>query len=56
MTHEEQRIWLIRQLLSEEPDYKDFAVPDGEQGQKDLLRALMNVRPPRPDGRWTRLP
>ncbi len=48
MTHEERRIWLIRQLLSEEPGYSRYRVPDDAQGQKDLLRALTNVRPPRP--------
>ncbi len=48
MTHEEQRIWLIRQLLDEEPRYRDHRVPDDVNGQKDLLRALMNVRLPKP--------
>ena len=48
MTHEEQRVWMIRQLLNEEPEYKRYAIPDDEQEQKNLLRALMNVRPPRP--------
>ena len=48
MTHEEQRIWLIRQLLDEETRYRDHRVPDDVNGQKDLLRALMNVRLPKP--------
>lgn len=48
MTHEEQRIWLIRQLLDEEPRYKNYPIPDDEQEQKNLLRALMNVRLPKP--------
>ena len=48
MTQEEKRIWLIRQLLSEEPEYKEYRIPADAQGQKDLLRALMNVRPPKP--------
>ena len=48
MTHEEQRVWLIQRLLDEEPEYQDYPIPLEEQGQKDLLRALMNVRPPRP--------
>jgi len=47
MKHEEQRIWLINQLLSEEEKYKGFRIPAEAQEQKDLLRALMNVRPPR---------
>lgn len=50
MTHEEQRIWLIRQLLDEKPEYRQYAVPDDTQEQKDLLRALMNVRMPDPIG------
>ena len=48
MTHEEQRAWLIRQLLNEEKEYRRYAVPADAQEQKNLLRALMNVRPPRP--------
>ncbi len=48
MTHEEQRIWLIRQLLREVPAYRQYSIPEDEQEQKDLLRALMNVRPPEP--------
>ncbi len=48
MTHEEQRVWLIRYLESETPRYKSMGVPEGEQKQKDLLRALLNVRRPLP--------
>ena len=48
MTHEEQRLWLIHQLLAEDRQYRDIRIPDDEQGQKDLLRALMNVRLPEP--------
>ena len=48
MTHEEQRIWLIRELLDEEPQYKSYQIPDDERDQKNLLRALMNVRLPNP--------
>ncbi len=48
MTHEEQRIWLIRQLLAEDPRYRSYQIPKEEQAQKDLLRALMNVRLPKP--------
>lgn len=48
MTQEEKRLWLIRQLLSEEPEYREYGIPADAQGQKNLLRALMNVRPPRP--------
>ena len=48
MKHSERRIWLIQQLLNEKPEYKQYQIPQDEQGQKDLLRALMNVRMPDP--------
>ena len=48
MTHEEQRRYLIRELLAEDAQYKSIVIPEDAQGQKDLLRALMNVRPPMP--------
>ncbi len=48
MTHEEQRRYLIRALLAEDAGYQGIAVPEDAQGQRDLLRALMNLRPPRP--------
>ena len=43
-----RRLYLIRRLLAEQPRYRDTAVPAGVQEQKDLLRALMNLRPPAP--------
>ena len=46
MTHEEQRIWLIEQLLAERSDAADVKIPSEEQEQKDLLRGLMNIRMP----------
>ena len=48
MTHAEQRIWLIEQLLAERSDAADVKVPSDEKGQKDLLRGLMNIRMPEP--------
>lgn len=48
MTHQEQRVWLIQQLLIENPEYKNYAIPKEEQEQKDLLRSLMNIRMPMP--------
>ncbi len=48
MTHEEKRIYLIRSLLAEQPEYGDIEIPAAAQGQKDLLRSLMNVRLPAP--------
>lgn len=50
MTHEEQRRYLIRELLAEDVQYQSIVIPEDTQGQKDLLRALMNVRPPMPIG------
>ena len=46
MTHEEQRIWLIKKLLSERIEYKKYGIPEDEQEQKNMLRSLMNVRVP----------
>ena len=48
MTNEDQRLWLIQRLLAEEPAFRRYAIPKDPQEQKRLLRALMNVRPPRP--------
>ncbi len=48
MDQNETRIWLIQQLLDEDQQYSTLQIPDGEQEQKDLLRALMNVRPAKP--------
>ena len=47
-TQEEQRIWLIDHLKAENPIYKKVPTPADEQGQKDLLRSLMNVREVKP--------
>lgn len=48
MTHGEQRLWLIRQLLNERKDAAGVEIPEDEQEQKDLLRGLMNIRMPDP--------
>jgi O-acetyl-ADP-ribose deacetylase (regulator of RNase III) len=48
MTHTEQRIWLIKYLLNERTDAAGVEIPADEQGQKDLLRGLMNIRMPDP--------
>lgn len=42
----EKRLYLIRALLRERRE--DLSVPQDEQAQKRLLRALFNVRPPKP--------
>ncbi|MBR1482539.1 MAG: protein-ADP-ribose hydrolase [Ruminococcus sp.] len=48
MTHEEQRIWLIRELQKEPSQLSRYTIPADEQGQKDLLRGLMNIWMPKP--------
>ena len=48
MTHEEQRVWLIEQLLAERSDASGIKIPATENEQKDLLRGLMNIRMPDP--------
>ena len=48
MTHGEQRLWLIRQLLNERKDAAGVEIPEDEQEQKNLLRGLMNIRMPDP--------
>ena len=48
MTHEDKRIYLIKSLLAEQPRYRNIEIPADAQGQKDLLRSLMNVRMPAP--------
>lgn len=48
MVHSEKRLYLIKKLLSEQPQYKEIEIPDSEDEQKRLLRSLMNIRPPYP--------
>lgn len=47
MTQTEKRIYLIRSLLNEQPQYRNMEIPQNEQEQKQLLRALFNLRMPR---------
>ena len=51
MTHSEKRRYLIKELLSELPQYRDMEIPDNAEEQKRLLRSLMNIRSPRPIGK-----
>lgn len=46
MTQEERRLYLIKELLKE-GKYNE-KIPQDEQGQRNLLRSLMNVREPIP--------
>lgn len=48
MTQEERRKYLIEYLLKEEVRFRKPKIPKDKQGQENLLRSLMNVRPPRP--------
>ncbi len=47
---EQRRLFLIRRLLEESPRYGSQQAPEDRTEQKKLLRALMNVRLPRPIG------
>ena len=46
MTQAERRLFLIRSLMEEKTEYRDLRVPKDTQGQRQLLRSLMNVRAP----------
>ena len=49
MRQEERRRWLIQALMDQNPDYSQtFAIPQAEDEQRRLLRALLNLRPPMP--------
>lgn len=50
MTQNERRLFLIRKLLSERAQYSGVFIPQQQGEQKTLLRALMNLRAPRPVG------
>ena len=45
MTQPERRKYLLSALLAEEPQYAGMRIPLTADGQKKLLRSLMNVRP-----------
>lgn len=48
MNDHEKRAFLIKRLQGEMPMYKKLPVPDGGDEQWQMLRSLMNVRPPMP--------
>ena len=50
MNQSERRQYLIRELIAEDKEYQRLAIPKDEGGQKVLLRAMMNVRAPKPCG------
>ena len=48
MNQAERRLYLIRYLLAEDRRLTGMEIPPDKKGQEDLLRALMNIRPPKP--------
>ena len=46
MTQEERRTFLIQRLLDEQPRYKEIRIPRDISEQKQMLRALFNIRSP----------
>lgn len=48
MTQAERRLYLIGILLHERSEYAGVAIPQNAAGQKELLRFLLNIRPPMP--------
>jgi hypothetical protein len=48
MIQEERRKYLILELIKENNDYEGVVMPKDEAKQRELLRALFNVRPPSP--------
>ena len=56
MTQEKSREYLINRLLEELPEYRTLRVPSDTDGQRKLLRSLMNVRMPGDmDGEFLRI-
>ena len=48
MNQAQRREYLIRELLREDRKYQEIDIPEDTGAQRDLLRALMNVRAPGP--------
>ena len=46
MNQSEKRLFLIQSLLKEKSEYRDMDIPTDSEGQKILLRGLMNIREP----------
>lgn len=51
MKQSERRIFLIKSLLQERTEYRDISISSDIEQQKQLLRALMNVRTPQQIGK-----
>ena len=50
MKQQDRRLFLIKYLLNEQPQYRNMQIPQSEAEQKRLLRSLMNVRHPKAIG------
>ena len=48
MTQEERRIYLIRELQKQMPEYQRYEIPQEEETQCQFLRGLFNLRPVMP--------
>lgn len=48
MTQTHRRLFLIKELLREHPEYRDMEIPVHSKEQKNLLRSLFNIRMPQP--------
>ena len=48
MNQTERRIYLIKELQKDKSQLSHYKIPEDEQGQKDLLRGLMNIWMPKP--------
>ena len=46
MNQSEKRLFLIRSLLKEQPQYREMDIPADTNSQRQLLRGLMNIRAP----------
>ena len=51
MEQNERRLWLIKELLRESSEYRGIMIPKDDDGRRQLLRGLMNVRMPGPISR-----
>lgn len=48
MTQNENLLFLIKYLLSENPQYQDIEIPTNKTERFRLFRSLVNIRPPKP--------
>lgn len=48
MNQTERRLFLIKNLISEQTQYQNIVIPEDETEQKRLLRSLFNIRMPLP--------